>query len=392
MALNLRSLGRPVYLPTVLYATGQGAIVPVVVTSAVRLGASLGVAGALAAAIGVGQIVGDLPGGWLVGRIGERRAMLVATVLLAPALVACALAPTLWLFGLGVFLCGFCGAVWGLARQTYVIENVPYELRARALSTLAGCNRVGKFLGPLAAVAAMAALDTDGAYWVHLAAAALAVAVLFTAPDIREPGRRRRAARHATVAVIRDNAAVLRTLGVSMVLLGALRAARLAVIPMWGVHIGLDATAISLVFGLFAALDMALFYPGGALMDTFGRRWVAVPSALILGMSYLLLPLTGGLLGLALVASLMGLGNGIGSGIVMTLGADVALPGARAQFLGAWRLLADIGQGAGPLAASVLLAALAPTPAVLLMGGLGLATVWSLHRWIPRSPPKRTDS
>ncbi|MEO7745700.1 MAG: MFS transporter, partial [Actinomycetota bacterium] len=55
----------PIYLPSVLYGIGQGAIVPVVALSARALGASLGVAGLVVALTGVGQIVGDLPAGQL---------------------------------------------------------------------------------------------------------------------------------------------------------------------------------------------------------------------------------------------------------------------------------------------------------------------------------------
>ena len=49
---------------------------------------------------------------------------------------------------------------------------------------------------------------------------------------------------------------------------------------------------------------------------------------------------------------LMGFGNGIGSGILMTLGADVAPPETRSQFLGVWRLCADSGSAGGPLVVS----------------------------------------
>ncbi|MFC0533701.1 MFS transporter [Phytohabitans kaempferiae] len=382
---TLRSLGWPVYVPAMLWGLGQGAILPVVVTSAVDLGASLAVAGLVLAGLGVGQIAGDLPGGWLVGRVGERRAMLLAAAGAVPALLACLLAPTLWLFAAGVFVTGLCGAVWNLARQTYVTEAVPYAMRARALSTLAGVHRIGRFVGPFAAVGAMAALGTEGAYWVHLAAAVLAAGTLVLAADLRPIDRLAGSDDHvATLAMLRRHAPLLRTLGLSVASVGVLRASRQAIIPLWGIHIGLDATAVSLVFGLSAALDMALFYPGGKIMDRYGRRWVAVPSTLLLGVAHLLLPFTTGAVGLAFVAALMGLGNGISSGIIMTLGADFAPATGRPQFLGTWRLFADFGNGAGPLATSALIAVFSPAAAVVVVGALGLWTAWSMNRWIPR--------
>ncbi len=93
-------------------------------------------------------------------------------------------------------------------------------------------------------------------------------------------------------------------------------------------------------------------------MDRAGRLWIAVPSMVALGLTQAALPLTGGLASLTVVAMLMGFGNGIGSGVLMTLGADVAPPRTRSQFLGVWRLCADSGSAAGPLVVSAAAALL----------------------------------
>ena len=50
-----------------------------------------------------------------------------------------------------------------------------------------------------------------------------------------------------------------------------------------------------------------------------------------------------------LAALLAGLANGLSSGIVMTLGTDLAPPGRRGEFLGVWRLLTDAGSVLGPM-------------------------------------------
>ena len=118
-----------------------------------------------------------------------------------------------------------------------------------------------------------------------------------------------------------------------MLAIGAVRAARQVVLPLWAVHIGLSPEVTSLVFGVASAVDMALFYPSGKVMDRHGRLAVAVPSMLVLGAAMAVLPLTGGLVTLTVVAMVMSFGNGIGSGIVMTLGADVAPPDNRRRFL-----------------------------------------------------------
>ena len=163
--------------------------------------------------------------------------MLLATGLVALALVACLLVPTAWGLAIAIAATGVAGAVWGLARQAYLSEAVPIEMRARALSTLGGVQRIGSFIGPFLGAFAMRFLGTDGAYWVHLVAAVLACGVLVSLPDI-ESVRRTRGSRpvaaQSTWAVIRDHMPVLRTLGVGALLVGAVRASRQVVIPAVG--------------------------------------------------------------------------------------------------------------------------------------------------------------
>jgi MFS family permease len=387
--VSLWSIGPSIYLPALLYGIGQGAIAPVVALSARDLGASVAGASLVVAAAGVGQVIGDIPAGALTTRIGERRAMLLATGLVSVALVACLTVPTVWGLALAVGATGLAGAVWGLARQAYLSEAVPLQLRARALSTLGGVQRIGFFVGPFLGAVAMRFLGNQGAYWIHLIAALLAAAVLLVLPDV-EAVRRTRASRAAaaqsTAGVIREHLPVLRTLGSAAMLVGAVRASRQVVIPLWAQHIGLDPQTTSIIFGLSGAVDMLLFYPAGSVMDRLGRKWVAVPSMLVLGLAHLLLPLTHGVASLTSVAILMGIGNGLGAGVIMTLGADASPPIGRAQFLGAFRLFADTGNGAGPFLIAAVTALSGLGPAVVVMGVAGWAAAAAMNRWIPPHP------
>ena len=146
-----------------------------------------------------------------------------------------------------------------------------------------------------------------------------------------------------------SHAGVFLTVGMGVLLLSALRASRQVVIPLWAEHLGMDATQASLIYGLSGAIDMLVFYPAGKLMDRKGRQWVAIPSTLIMGTAMLLIPLSTGFAGLLLAALLIGFGNGISSGLNMTLGADFSPDNGRGQFLGIWRFMADAGATGGPV-------------------------------------------
>ena len=384
--VTLRSIGPSVYLPSLLFGIGQGAIAPVIALSARELGASVATAGMVVAVIGLGRIAGDLPAGTLAVRVGERRAMLLATGLALVALALCIVATTVWMLALGIACTGLATAVWGLARHAYLTEIMPFPLRARALSTLGGMHRIGLFVGPFLGAATMRFLGTDGAYWVHLVAALLAAAVLRVLPEAPSPERTlgRDRPHDSMLHIVRRHVPVLRTLGVGALILGAVRASRQVVVPLWAEHIGLDPATTSLIFGISGAVDMLLFYPAGLAMDRIGRSWIAVPSMLILGAAHLLLPLTASAGALTAVAMLMGLGNGVGSGLVMTIGSDVSPAVSRAVFLGAWRLFADVGTGVGPLTVAAVTSLTGLAPAIVTMGavsGIGAIVMW---RWIPR--------
>jgi hypothetical protein len=98
-----------------------------------------------------------------------------------------------------------------------------------------------------------------------------------------------------------------------------------------------------------------------------------------------IMPLTQGALTLALVAVLLGVGNGLSSGVVMTLGADVAPPAIRVSFLGVWRVTSDLGTAGGPLAVAAATAAITLGGAAVAVGVLGLLAAAYVLRYVPET-------
>lgn len=380
---RLREVALTAYGPSVVSAIGHGAVLPMLALRARELGADLGTAALVVALLGIGQLVASLPAGALVARIGERWALVGAGVLDALALVGAGLSGSVLWLGAAVLCSGMMWTVFLLARQQFMIEVVPDHYRARALSMLGGSHRVGLFIGPLLGALAVNQWGIRGVFWLGAAAALVAAGIAWAMPD---PGAQSRHAQavsgHRSVwSVMREHRRVLVVLGSVVVVISASRAVRTTLLPLWAEHVHLSPAETSLVFGVAAALDMVLFYPAGWLMDHRGRQFVAVPVVLAVAVGTLLLPLTAGLAGVTAVALLMALGNGLGAGIVMTLGADASPPVGRAQFLGAWRFAGDLGVTGGPVGLAALLAVVPLAAACLVTGVVGLAgTLWVGHR------------
>ncbi len=388
---SLRRIAVPAFGPSLLFGVGEGAILPIVPLTARDLGASVAVAALAVALIGIGSLVSNIPASLITLHRGERWAIVAGAVWCALAMALCAWTSHLGLFALGCFMVGMSQAVFSLARQSYLTEAVPVAYRARALSTLGGVMRIGMFIGPFISAVAIHRYGLVGAYGVGIVALAVGAVIAARIPELQAPeatadlASSESAPTAPTLAsTLRDHRRVFVTLGIGVMLVAAVRASRQAVIPLWADHLGLAPSVASLIYGLSGGIDMLVFYPAGKVMDIKGRRWVAVPSMLIMGSALLLMPFAHGAGALLVAALVIGFGNGIGSGMVMTLGADHSPRVGRAHFLGVWRLMADIGSSCGPGMLSLLAATMSLGAGIAMTGVLAFAAAGVLAYWIPR--------
>lgn len=400
-SFSFRTAALPIYLPSLLIATGEGAIIPTLPVTATSLGASLALAGLISGLLMIAQVVGDLPAGVLVARFGENRSMIGGAGVIAVGVIICLMARNLLTLSIGVAIWGFAASLFALARHSLLTTYAPLQIRARALSLLGGAFRAGYFIGPFLAAAVIPGFGTQAVFWVNIAVCALTILVLLVLPDpaalfekqtptLRPgsaPARPVPSGETGLFATIVRHRGVLLRLGTGALTVGLLRSSRQVILPLWAVHLNLDATHTSLIIGIAGAVDFGLFYTSGQIMDRFGRAWSAVPSMIGLGLCHLALAGVHGVLWFAVVAVVMSMANGIGSGILMTLGADLAPRDDPAPFLGAWRVFSDTGNAAAPAAISALTALAGLPVAAVAMGIVGLLGAGIMLRYLPRYIP-----
>lgn len=413
----LKQFGPMVYLPTILFSLGEGAVLPLIPIIAAKMGADVAFAALVASALVVGQLCGNLPAGWAVARIGERYTMVIAGLISMIAVLGMLFSPTLGVFAASVFVLGFCAAAFGLARHAFMTTRVPMDFRARALSLLGGSFRLGIFIGPFVTAALLQVFDGEEAsIWFFLGCLIAMVALVTFGPD---PEKMIAPVRTASpVAFAEDTgepvtgsiptverAGIFRTmwqhrgvlgrLGLAAASLSAVRSARQVVLPLWGLSLGLDAQTIALVVGISGAIDFALFYASGQVMDRFGRLWAAMPAMVLMGAGFLALSFThdgdAAVLWFGMLAAVLGVGNGLSSGILLTLGADIAPQQEPATFLGSWRTLTDAGGAVAPLIVAGVTAMASLSVASGVMGVIGLLGAAGFIRWIPRFSPRRRE-
>jgi MFS family permease len=363
----------PVYVPSLLMAVSQEALTILLPLYMLDIGASPAFAALVVGLRGIGVLLFDVPAGMLVARFGDKPVLLGGLSLILTGFAVLGVTTNAWLIGFAAIALGSGHAAWMLGRQSYLADTcVPHEL-GRAIAAMAGLQRGGALIGPVAGGALAGLAGYPIAFTVGAVSAVLAGATVLAYARAVPPHEHPDASFKGTLAVLRAQRGALATAGSSALVLQLMRATRQLLVPLFGQAVGLEVTTIGLVYSLSTVVDIALFYPSGVLADRYGRKWSAVPSMAFYALGLALLPLASGFYSLLAVATLLGFANGIGTGVVMIIGADLARASGRyGQFLGLWRLMGDVGIGGAPLLAGTIVDAASLAAASLTVAGLGV--------------------
>ncbi|WP_172797076.1 MFS transporter [Devriesea agamarum] len=457
----LGSLALPVYIPALIDSVGMTAITPVIPLMALQLGFSIPEAAALGLIAGIICILGPIPVGRAMTAFGERRSLVLAGLFIIAAnifgwiLVSGAdpnnadIKSRLGFIAV-LIVVGAGGQVWMLGRQAYLGTALPAELRAQGMSMFGGMMRIGQIIGPLLGALVLHAGHLTWIFALDIVAMGIAtVMVAFC----MVPGGERAAARLAKtqaettaqpeaalpapqskeLACEQDNpSAVLSApgaknnpgrlsanrselsdssphapgkpalhtmflvgVGITPLVMG--RQNRPVILPLLGASLGLFPSAISLIFGVAAALEILMFIPAGKLMDRYGRTAVVVPCLAFMGAGYILMAILawgpghssdhGAFIALMVSAVLIAFGNGFGAGVLMTLGVDVSPERHRTMHLARWNTILGVGRLAGPALVSGVTAVLTITFSAFATGILCLGGCVWLWKVIPKVTP-----
>ncbi len=375
-----------VYVPTLLLAFAEGLLIAILPLYAAGFGVGYGLVGFASSAAAIGTLLTDVPAGAVLGRVGLRPTMIAGSGLVAVSTLGLVWSDQFPGLVLLRFLAGIGAALWGLSRHAYITEAIAPAQRGQALSVFGGINRLGIFGGPAigGVLADQAGLHATFALSAALGGLALAMSAILLKPLARSATALRASHRWRLVGSgVRRNARDLSAAATAQTLGQMIRAGRFLIIPLWGgERLGLDVAQVGAIVTAGAILDVTMFIPAGMLMDRFGRKVAAVPSFSLMALGIGLIPFTHDFVTLLLVAMLIGLGNGLSSGLMMTLGADLAPPGATGEFLGIWRLTGDVGAVTGPLLVGAVAAAVGLSGGAWVLSVAGWLAVFTLARLV----------
>ena len=378
----------PVYVPAMLLGISAQAILVLLPLYVIEVGGSLAAASIAVGCRGVGMMVFDIPAGVLAARLGDKTVMLLAVVLIGGTQFAYTLTEEVSLIFLIAFANGAGASSFLLGRMSYITGVCAPATRGRVIAMIAGSLRASALAGPIAGAMLVELAGYPTAFYTAAASAVLAFACITVFAVHERPLLRELRFRTVTNLCI-EYRRVFSTAGIAAITFMLMRSARTILIPLIGTAVGLDIGTIGFIVSASAGVDVALFYPAGLIMDRFGRRATAVPSSVLLAISLAAMALASGFYSLLTVAILAGLANGLSTGIVMTLGTDLAPPDRRSEFLGLWRLLTDVGTAAGPMVIGMVVAAAPIGIASLTIAGLGALGSYVVYRFVEETHTRR---
>ncbi|GAB3624696.1 MFS transporter [Mariniluteicoccus endophyticus] len=390
---TLRALLWPVYVPTITFAAGAAALVPAYILLALRLGFGEAQVALIGTWLGAVTVVASAAAGYLVQGLGERTALAVTTgvgiagLLAAWATTATDLPGARWVMVAALTGFALAESVWGIARQGLVADLAAPQHLGRAMNTFGAAQRIGRVFGPLVAAGIMALWGPAEVFGVGALVSAASLALIVR--HLRTPAS---AVRPTPPTEVSSRRALhgLVLLGLGIITLAALRTAKETLIPLWGARgLHLSDHLVALVVGIAAAFELLLFWPAGIALDRLGRMPVVVTSLVLMAAGLVALPQSTGPTWFVICALVVGLGDGVGSGIVKTIGVDLAPVEGRGRFLGWWQSVAATGNLAAPALASAVIATASLGAALAVIGAIGLVGAAWMAYWTPRFIPRR---
>lgn len=392
----LRRLVLPVYLPIVAGTFGLALLVPVLPLYLTEVGLSLRMTSVVLSGVGIGATIGGLPAGALIARFGERRVMFAAIA--AVAITSAVLGLTEASIALVAMRLGTGAAniALRLSRQTYITRRVARTVRGRAMSTIGGSFRMSLFVGPLLGGVLADTLGFEATF-----AIAGAVTALGMIPPLLQPAAERDDVLDAEdgspvdpiglFESIRVHRRVLALVAFVPMLTMAVREGRYVVVPLIGDDLGLSPTAVGALVTVGTAADLVLFPVAGYVLDRFGRLAAMVPSFGLIAIGLVVLGFAD-TTGAAVVAgAIMGTGNGLSSGSLLTLGSDLAPADAPGPFLAAIAVIQDVGKIIGPLLVGFVGSAASLGTASLVLAGLMVFVIAWLVLVVGETSPRHAS-
>jgi MFS family permease len=346
---------------------GFGLVFPILPLFARSFGVGNDGAGLLIATFGFARLFGDLIGGTVVDRRGERWTAVVGMSFLALCSTATGAAPN---FVAAVVLWGLAGigsAIVFASLFSYILKAAPDDMVARTLSFFYGAFNVGLIAGGAAGGFIADAFGLEAPLYAYSAILIVGIFVYLRfvprlpvsfgedAPVVAVSEAATVEAPRPSGRVVRDLLRVpgfLTTLFLNLTYLWIVAALFNTLVPLFAHdEIGMSTSAIGTMFAVAVAVEFLVLFPAGTLADRYGRRAVMLPSLAGLGVTTVLLGVPTSAVTLTVLLAALAVCSGFAGVPPAAMLSDIVPSEQSGRGVGAFRFCGDIGFFLGPLIA-----------------------------------------
>ncbi|HEY5136740.1 MAG TPA: MFS transporter [Candidatus Nanopelagicales bacterium] len=376
-------------------ALGFGILAPAIPVFAKSFGVTATQASAVISVFAFMRLIGAVPAGWLVDRIGERSVLITGLTIVA---VSSALAGFSTTFGQ---LLGFRGigglgsAMFTVSAMALLLRSVGPEQRGRAAGAFQGGFLLGGVAGP-AVGGLVTGISIRLPFFVYAATLGAAVVVVVTmmahthlrekdptAPVLTDPEEAK--GWRQLVQALRDRAyvtALAVNLGNGFTSFGL----RSAIVPLFVVYsLGLKPSWTG--YGLLAAavVQAVLLLPAGRMADTRGRKPALIIGTGATALGFVALALTGAIPAFLGAMAVLGVGAAFLSSAPAAVVGDITGGRRSGPIVATFQMMSDVGAVSGPIIAGLIVDSTGSYEAGFLVGAGVIAVAFVLATLMPET-------
>jgi MFS family permease len=376
-------------------ALGFGILAPAIPVFAKSFGVTATQASAVISVFAFMRLIGAVPAGWLVDRIGERSVLITGLTIVA---VSSALAGFSTTFGQ---LLGFRGigglgsAMFTVSAMALLLRSVGPEQRGRAAGAFQGGFLLGGVAGP-AVGGLVTGISIRLPFFVYAATLGAAVVVVVTmmahthlrekdptAPVLTDPEEAK--GWRQLVHALRDRAyvtALAINLGNGFTSFGL----RSAIVPLFVVYsLGLRPSWTG--YGLLAAavVQAVLLLPAGRMADTRGRKPALIIGTGATALGFVALALTGAIPAFLGAMAVLGVGAAFLSSAPAAVVGDITGGRRSGPIVATFQMMSDVGAVSGPIIAGLIVDSTGSYEAGFLVGAGVIAVAFVLATLMPET-------
>lgn len=348
--------------------TGFGLVLPTLPLFARSFGVGNDGAGLLIATFGFARLFGDLIGGSIVDRKGERWAGIAGMIVLGVCSSATGAAPNFVTATIFWGLAGVGSAVTFASLFSFILKAAPSDRVARTLSFFFGAFNVGVIAGGAAGGFIASAFGLEAPLYAYTLILCVGIVVYARfVPDLPDRATPANAKAEATGEaagaegprpsgrIVRDLLQVpgfVTTLFLNLTYLWVVGAIFNTLVPLFASdELGMSTAAIGTTFAVAVAVEFVVLFPAGTLADRYGRKPVMIPGlAALVVMIAVMGAATSAVMMTALLA-VLALGSGFAGVPPAAMLSDIVPKEQSGRGVGAFRFCGDVGFFLGPLVA-----------------------------------------